>query len=204
MTNTRIVLESDAAEWRQFRMAVSLHSHTLHSQETPGFLNRLRRRCAPLAAALRRGESKYRKKYDSRLDFGRAWWTPPCAPHDAVLLEREHIEKHLGLCALVSLTDHDDVDGPLSLRVTEDCRDLPISLEWTVPYCGTFLHLGIHNLAYRRAGALMDELRSVTANPKSSALSTILRTLDKEPEVLIVLNHACWDEKASDRISMPQ
>jgi len=47
---------------------------------------------------------------------------------------------NLGLRPLVSLTDHDNIDAGLALE------DEPISVEWTVPYERSIVHLGIHNL----------------------------------------------------------
>lgn len=193
--NTRIEFESSAKVAGRFRTAVSLHSHTLHSKETLAFVNRLRKRSASLATALRRGEYCYWKKYGTRLDFGRAWWTPPCAPHDAYLLERRCIEDALGVAALVSLTDHDDIEAPMSLRVLEDCRELPVSVEWTVPFCDTFFHLGIHNLCASRARSIMAEFSGFTRNPQRNRIPELLDFIYGDPEALIVFNHPCWDEK---------
>jgi hypothetical protein len=52
----------------------------------------------------------------------------------------------LGLRALVSLTDHDNIDAPMLLRTVTSARGIPVSTEWSVPFQGTEFHLGVHNL----------------------------------------------------------
>ena len=53
-----------------------------------------------------------RSVHGSSLDLSRAWWTPPTAPHEAWALERRHIEDRFGRHALVSLTDHNEIEAP--------------------------------------------------------------------------------------------
>ena len=52
----------------------------------------------------------------------------------------------LGLAPPVSLTDHDGIEAPITLRILDTFRDLPVSVEWTVPFKETFFHLGVHDL----------------------------------------------------------
>jgi hypothetical protein len=195
MTNTRIHLEPSHDAARQFRTAVSLHSHTLYSEETLSFINRLGKRFAPLGTVLRRGEEHYRSVHGSALDLSRAWWTPPAAPHDAWMVERGQIENRLGLDALVSLTDHDSIEAPLSLSVLDQCRDIPISVEWTIPYGPTFFHLGIHNISAESARSTMGELAAFTASRELRTLAGLLESLAANRDTLVVFNHPCWDER---------
>jgi len=195
MNRTRLRFEENFRPARLFRGGVSLHSHTLHSRETLDFIYRLAKRVAPLRWALEKGEAHYLATYGGPLDLARAWWTPPASPHDAWALEAGHIRDHFGLEAMVSITDHDDIDAPLALRVLDECRDTPVSVEWTVPYAGTFFHLGIHNLAASRARETMEELAAFSAAPRDSALYDLLARLASNRETLIVFNHPYWDEK---------
>lgn len=188
-------LEWCEAPVRQFRTGVSLHSHTLHSEETLDFIYRLAQRVGQIRWILRQGEAKYRKRKGCPLDLRRAWWTPPCAPHAAWMVERNQIERRLQLNALVSLTDHDSIEAPLSLRSIESCRDVPVSFEWTVPYRETFLHLGLHNLPPDCARAIFNDLAAFTAAPDPARLPQLLEALSENHETLIVFNHPCWDEK---------
>lgn len=194
MKQTRIHLEWCETPVRRFRTGVSLHSHTLHSQESLDFIYRLARRVSWIRWALARGEAQYRERHASRLDLARAWWTPPCSSYDAWVLERNQIENRLQLAALVSLTDHDTIDAPLALRALESCRHIPVSLEWTVPFGSTFFHLGVHNLNASTASQVFGELRDITAARPTPDLAQILHSLAKAPDTLIVFNHPCWDE----------
>jgi hypothetical protein len=194
MTSTNLFFEPDDFARRRFRTAVSLHGHTLHSRERLDFVYRLAKQFGPLRVALERGEARYRAIHGLPLDLSRAWWTPPLAPHDAWLLETSRIENHFGWNAQVSLTDHDDIEGPTALRVLEECRDTPVSVEWTVPYAHTFLHLGIHNLDANRARQTMRDLAAFTARP-SARLKSLLQYVAADPATLVVFNHPHWDEK---------
>jgi len=157
---------------RSFSAGVSLHSHTLHSRETLSFLGK---------------HKQIRGRDGTLLDLSRAWWTPPLGPYEAWLIERNHIEQRFGLAALVSLTDHDDIEAPLKLRVLGECRQVPVSVEWTVPYGPTFFHLGVHNIHRRTARSIFADMQSFTA-------ATILEALAAEAGTLIVFNHPAWDE----------
>src|SRR5258706_10546102 len=129
----------------RFRTGVSLHSHTLHSRENLEFIYRALAKVPLFAAALRRGEQHYRNVHGRTLDLTRGWWTPPLGAHHAWSVEKAQIEG-LGLSPIVSLTDHDDIEAPVSLQLLEECRGTPISFEWTVPFRFTFFHIGVHNL----------------------------------------------------------
>lgn len=182
-----------------FRTGLSLHSHTLHSRESLDFIYCVARHSALLRYALRQGEQQYRAARGTPLDLKRAWWTPPLAPLDAFALEARQLEE-MNLQPIVSLTDHDDIEAPMSLQAIESARKVPISVEWTVPYRGTFFHLGIHNLMPGRARSMMGWLARYTATACDAAtqdvdLADLLSELDADPAALIVFNHPLWDEK---------
>ena len=168
-----------------FRTAVSLHGHTMHSQECLNFLPRYLRRVPGLSLALRH----YR-----RIDFARAWWTPPLTPAAALSLERQQIAD-MGLQPVVSLTDHDDIEAGLSLSVAADPDLTPISVEWTVPYARSIFHIGVHNIPRSAAAEWMAAMAGYTAAPRESALPAILDEFARNPSVLIVLNHPFWIEE---------
>jgi hypothetical protein len=170
---SRLHLEWSGASARSFSTGVSLHSHTLHSRE-------------PLS--LFRHAGTWRCRDGTRIDLKRAWWTPPAGPHEAWLIERNQIEGRFGLRALVSLTDHDDIEAPLKLRVLGECRHVPISVEWTVAYGTTSFHLGVHNIAARMA-------RTIFADMQRLATPAMLDALASDPGTLIVFNHPVWDEQ---------
>lgn len=191
--HSNIHFESGKIPAGRFRTGVSLHSHTLESHEPLSFIYRFAARIPLMRAVLRAGESRFRSWHGCELDLTRAYWTPPLAPHDAWNLERNHIES-FGLQALVSLTDHDSIQAPLGLRVLDLFSDLPVSVEWTVPFRETFFHLGVHNLHADRAREIMAGFASFTSSPDESALPGLLSQCAADPASLIVFNHPCWDE----------
>lgn len=191
MTRTSVHLEWQRSNpERRFRTGVSLHSHTHYSKESLGFVERLATRVGALDAAVQHG----RRKYGSAFDFRRAWWTPPLVPMAAWELERQQIETRLGLRSLVSLSDHDSIEAPLSLLATGRLPDFPISVEWTVPFHGTFFHLGIHNISPAIANAAMSAMTDYTRSPNEQDLEEILRWMEADPGTLVVFNHPMWDE----------
>jgi hypothetical protein len=183
---------------QRFRTGVSLHSHTLHSREGLDFISQAARRAPVLANALRRGEREYFKVHGVHMDLSRGWWTPPLGPHQAWELERSQVEG-LGMNALVSLTDHDDIEAPTALQLLEQCRGVPISVEWTVPQDPTFLHIGVHNLPPLHAREIFTRMDEVRRSPQPERVREMLAYLDSLPETLIVLNHPLWDETGIGR-----
>jgi hypothetical protein len=91
---------------RRFRSGVSLHSHTLHSEESLDILPRHLGRIPIL-----------RKTLDACVDYTQAFWTPPLSPRQAYRLEEKQINRRFQLPGLVSLSDHDDLRAGTSLRV---------------------------------------------------------------------------------------
>jgi hypothetical protein len=178
----------------EFRTVVSLHGHTLYSRENLGFLNTLARKVPLVRVALDRGAERYRRAHGTDLDVTRAWWTPPLAPYGAWRLEAGRIISQFGARPLVSLTDHDDIEAGVNLRVLGECAAVPVAVEWTVPFGGTFFHVGVHNLPPENARGIMAELSAFTARPNEDVLPDLFAALDAHREVLIVFNHPCWDE----------
>ena len=183
----------------RFRTGVSLHSHTLHSREILQSIIRLAHSLPLVAPLVRRQERRYLAVHQHRFDSNRVWWTPPLTPRAAYQLEAEFISDHLGLTPLVSLTDHDNIEAALGLRVLDDTREAPISVEWTAPWGETFFHIGVHNLPAAAAQNIMAQLAAFTASPEPDRLREVLAWLAEDPAILIVLNHPCWDEKGIGR-----
>ena len=168
----------------EFRAGVSLHSHTMYSEESLDILPRHTGHIPLLRHAL-----------DKNVDYASAYWTPPLSPREAYRTEEKQIERKLQLLAMVSLTDHDNIKAGTLLRVLDRFGPAPVSTEWTIPFGTTFFHLGIHNLPVSQAGAIMEELQRYTATPDPADLGRKLAMLASHPAVLIVLNHPLWDEK---------
>jgi len=128
------------------------------------------------------------------VDFTRAYWTPPLTPMRAYETEKKQIRDVLGLESLVSLTDHDNIEAPVMLRTVAETAQIPISLEWSVPFRGTSFHLGVHNLPAANAQAIVTALNACTRNPREERISELLAMLDQIPDVLLVFNHPLWNQ----------
>ena len=188
------VSEFDAdADFGTFTAAVSLHAHTHHSRESfadvTGYLSQV-----PLVG------HRFVHELHSCLvedrggaDYSGVWWHPPVSPRMVFESESSQIEQRLGLAALVSVTDHDDIAAGLELQSLYAERRAPVSFEWTVPFAGGFFHLGLHNLPPASAVSWFLRLSAVTAEPTRDAIADALADLDAIDDLLIVFNHPHWD-----------
>jgi hypothetical protein len=194
MGNTTVsYLWRDQKAHEGFRTGVSLHSHTSQSRETLDFLANLGGRYAVIRPLLSRLERRSEKKHGVRIDYRSSYWTPPMTPKLAFDLESQQIEK-LGLNSMVSITDHDNIQAPMLLRTISSARQIPVSVEWSVPYGGAQdFHLGVHNLPSGSAKQWMSTLAEFTASPCDGRLKEIFVALNEEPNVLVVFNHPIWD-----------
>jgi hypothetical protein len=113
---------------------------------------------------------------------------------DGFRVEARQIE-NLDLKPLVSLSDHDDIEAGMSLQAMNATREVPISVEWTVPFFTTFFHIGVHNILPQHARLVMQHLEEFTANAAACNLDTLFSDLDTFPSTLIVFKHPLWDEK---------
>jgi hypothetical protein len=180
----------------QFRSGVSLHSHTMHSRENLAFIPRYGEAFPPLAWEIRRQARKYREKYDRDIDYTRGFWTPPLPAANAFELEKRNIEQELGLAALVSLSDHDNIEAATTLRAVEETSQIPISIEWTVPAGPSFFHIGIHNLPPAEADSIVEEFRRFKLSPSDGRRNELLAAVTGWPDTLVVLNHPLWDQSS--------
>ena len=178
----------------RFPAAVSLHGHTSHSWENLRFLHTFKLPLPLIPAVLRIAGWHHRRATGRDLALDRVLWTPPLAPVEAHRLEARQITD-LGLQPMVSLTDHDDIESGLALRRSPPGHAAPVSFEWTIPFAGTFFHLGVHNLPPGEARAMAAGLQRYTEGlPQAARLGELLEMLHQREEVLVVLNHPLWDE----------
>ena len=178
-----------------FRSGVSLHSHSMYSEESLSMVPQYTAKVPYLGDAIRRQEAEYHRLNRRRFSFGDAFWTPPLAPRQAYRLEEKQIRRKFRLPALISLTDHDDIRAGTQLHVLDRFKNVPISTEWTIPFGETFFHLGVHNMPPADSAMLMRRLAAFTGNPEPAQLGGLLEMLHIYPDVLLVLNHPLWDEK---------
>ena len=181
----------DPRHMRDFRSAVCLHGHTMHSEECLSFLpSHLKR-----IPGLRHVIEKYQR---NGADFSKAYWTPPLTPEDAWGLELPQISG-LGLHALISITDHDDIHAGIVLQKIASRPQTPVSVEWTVPYRRTILHIGLHHIPRQYETSWMAAMKAYTQSPDERLVPELLSEFAKHPDVLIVLNHPFWLEEGVSR-----
>jgi hypothetical protein len=191
---TRIRMLDTCSEIRSdFRKGVSLHCHTQHSKESLDFIPHYAERIPVVSNLFKRARERYREDHGHPLDFSRAYWMPPLPARKVFELEAQQVETRLGLEALVSLTDHDDIEAGVLLQTLESYRNIPISLEWTVPFRRAYFHVGVHNIPAAVAGRVMSELKRYTTAPDPNNLGEIFAGLNEHPGILLVLNHPVWD-----------
>ena len=175
-----------------YTTGVSLHSHTSFSEESLQFVYALGLALPGGKALTQYYERRWREDFGIVLDFERAHWRPPLQPRMAYDVEARQVQR-LGLCPLVSITDHDTIEGTVLLRTLPSSRHIPMSVEWSAPFGQTILHLGIHNLPSAQGAEWMKRFQAFTAAPNDQRLIMILRELHEQSQVLIVFNHPLWD-----------
>lgn len=183
---------------RYFRSGVSLHSHTMHSREWLGRLPSYIRRLPVISSIVEREVGRFHLYSGRTVNFRRAFWTPPLSPREALTLEGQQIESVLGLRALVSLSDHDNIEAGMHLQVVPETSGTPISIEWTAPFLDTCFHIGVHNLPSGCASEWMKEFAKHTASPDPALLRKLLHELQGCPSTLVVLNHPFWSAEGVD------
>ena len=179
---------------RRAKSGVSLHCHTEFSKEQMDFIPVYTEKIPIISALWKKEKKKYTEREGKEPNFATAYWSPPLPPEEVFKIEKNQINE-AGLDAVISITDHDCIDGNIRLNDSEKNEVAPISLEWTVPFEYGFFHVGVHNLPKDNALELSKTLIdfSFAENPAKENLHEIFSMLNGLPEVLIILNHPLWD-----------
>src|SRR5215467_13151947 len=187
------LLDTGDTRIRDFKSGVSLHCHTDESRETLDFVPYYASKIPLLSQFLDRVRESYTARNGEVIDFARAYWTPPLPARAVLDAEINQIQKGLGLASLVSITDHDNITACTHLQVLHPEQEIPVSLEWTVPFGCGFFHIGVHNLPPASSTEIWALLTGYTRNPESSRLTDLLDLLCSHQDTLLVLNHPLWD-----------
>lgn len=172
------------------RTGVSLHCHSMYSKEMLDFLPIYAEKIPVISHFYKKEQEKYAGKQAGGINFETAFWSPPMTPQMIYDSEKAALNE-AGLEAIVSLTDHDEISGCSMIDA-----DVPVSLEWTVPFEIGFFHLGIHNMPKDRADEITQQLLDFTFKPElknAENLNALFEMLDEIEETLIVFNHPLWD-----------
>ncbi len=196
LKNTRLtILPQGDNLSKNAKTGVSLHCHTQFSREMLDFVPHYAEKIPIISHFWKKERDSYVKKEGRQIDFETAFWSPPLDENQVYSFEKNQINK-LGLDAIVSITDHDNIGASLSLNETLQGESAPISLEWTVPFDYGFFHLGVHNLPKHNALEISKQLLDYTfqiENQTNERLRELFAMLDDLPEVLIIFNHPLWD-----------
>ena len=177
------------------KTGVSLHCHTEHSKEMLDFVPHYAKKIPIVSQFWAREREKYFKREGRYPDFSTAFWSPPMTGQMVYDIEKAQINGS-GLDAFVSVTDHDNISANLDVVDQDSNKNIPISLEWTVPYDFGFFHVGVHNLPRDRADEIAQTLIGYTFSPENHSpenLNALFSMLEELPEVLVILNHPIWD-----------
>jgi hypothetical protein len=196
LKNTRLtILQQKKDLSKDAKTGVSLHCHTQFSREMLDFVPHYAEKLPIISYFWKKERDKYVAKEGRQIEFETAYWSPPLNENQVYSLEKNQINK-LGLDAIVSITDHDNIGANLSLNENLPNETTPISLEWTVPFDYGFFHLGVHNLPKNNALELSKQLLDYTFQTEKQTnkhLHELFTLLNDLPEVLIIFNHPLWD-----------
>ena len=172
---------------------VSLHCHSLHSKELLDFVPYYAERIPVVKQLWRREMRRREAEFGARPDFRSGYWEPPLTGKELIASESANLAG-LGLSPIVSITDHDSISANLALQ--GEAADVPVSMEWTVPFENAFFHIGVHNMPVERSTAITAELLDYThaqGLPDDDRLTELFVMLNEIPDLLVVLNHPIWD-----------
>lgn len=196
LKQTRLHILNEAEDLSsKAKTGVSLHCHTQYSKEMLDFVPHYAEKLPIISYFWKKEREKYFKKEGKGIDFSTAYWSPPMTPHDVYRIEKDQINSS-GLEAIVSISDHDGIEGNLLVNEQADNAVAPISLEWTVPFEYGFFHVGVHNLPKDRAVELTKTLLDYTFNEENHSaekLNELFSMLNEMRGVLVILNHPLWD-----------
>ena len=193
-TKLHILRESQDLSDRA-KTGVSLHCHTEYSREMLDFVPHYASKLPIIAQFWRMERDRYKKREGKAVDFSTAYWSPPLTPQTVYDIETRQIND-ANLNSFVSVTDHDNIDGNLTINEVTPDKLVPISMEWTVPFEYGYFHLGVHNLPRDRANEITAQLLEFTFNKEfqsTERLNELFAMLHEMPHVLVVFNHPIWD-----------
>ena len=89
---------------------VSLHCHTEHSREMLDFVPHYAEKLPIISRFWEKERKNFIKREGRQMDFSSAHWSPPLNSTDVFNIEKKQIND-VGLDAIVSITDHDEIKG---------------------------------------------------------------------------------------------
>src|SRR5581483_9551385 len=87
----------DRSVQSDFRTGVSLHSHTMYSEESLEMIPRYTAKVLYVGRTIGRQSEEFNKKTGFHFDLANAFWTPPLSPRQAYRLEEKQIQRKFRL-----------------------------------------------------------------------------------------------------------
>ena len=175
-------LPADQSITESFTTGVSLHSHTEHSKEKLADLPRYLERMPVVSQFLHWERKRYLARTGRTLDFARAYWRGPLSAQAAYDLERRQIES-MCLHAMVSLTDHDNLDAGMLLQTGRPAGEIPVAGVDGAVRAELIFRMASSNIAPAQAETFMELFANYTREPHSCPLGQILEMLDADSGV---------------------
>ena len=171
-----------------YESAVALHTHSYHSEESLGTLNRVME--LPVLRSLNDIFRKaFREKAKEELDYSNLHYCPPISPEEVYDIERAHAEEMGFKRTLIAITDHDKIAACQELIEArpEIEPQVAISEELSFRYDGQEFHLGVIGIPKYRADEHHKNLQDLARHRDTGGLFDLLASL--RPRPLVILNH---------------
>jgi hypothetical protein len=171
---------------REFRTAVSLHNHSVHSVENIASLNHVIRMPAmrPFSGILQKA---FGLAGIPNLDYADIHYNPPLTPTEVLQLELTSVRR-IGFDSLLfALTDHNSVLGGPELLRSPSARKNRIALgeELSILFHGHVFHLGIIGLPPDQFMAVHNQMQAEAQSDSLDNLFDLLHSIG----CLVILNH---------------
>lgn len=163
------------------------HAHSSYSVENMGFLNDFVKCYATLERFNRKIADYFYRKTGEKLDYERVGWTPPVSPKQLYSSEMKCIKKEGFGNFIISLTDHDTVDGSLQLAKSYNNAWVGEELSLTFQPSGKLFHVNILGIPLKKA----NRIHSVLQKKKGNSDKVFSYLGDKD--LIVVINHPYLD-----------
>ena len=177
---------------REFRMPVSLHGHSYHSEENIGRLNYVMQ--LPVLKTINDYfNNSFRKKAHDDLDYSDLHYCPPISPEEVYELELTRA-KDLGWDdLLLAITDHDKIAGCHELMETRPdlIEKTTISEELSIYFEGQVIHLGVHGIPREGSDDTHKSLQEMAHKGDHDGIFELLHA----KHCLVIFNHPLWQLK---------
>jgi hypothetical protein len=176
--------------WREFRMPVSIHGHTYHSEESVARMNYVMAK--PILRNIQDWmERRFMEKAREEFNYKDFFYRPPISPLEVWELELNGV-KDLGFNdLLIALTDHDKIDACFEFqRLRPDLKEkTTFSEEFSLFIDDQIIHMGIHGIPEHEAQDLHQKLQKLAQEMRHDDIFDLLHSKD----LLVIFNHPLWE-----------